>query len=363
MRRLNNTILAGAFLAVLLAPTIAGLCRFEPMAGVFENRALAKRPDPAAYQFRDPDRVAAFAQDWEQYYTDNFGLRKLLIGSYRGAWFHSFGISANPAVVVGESDGHSRWLYYEGAKAGDGLGLNAFLGKIPFNAAELAAIRANLARVSKLLTDNHIKFLVIACPDKQSIYPEYLPKDLRPVPGVPSRLEQMSSTVQSVLGAHYVDLRAALRQAKSEGTLYFPTDSHWNAKGALVAYRALMQALQQQDPTRVALSSSDVRWQNLPSVAGDLIGTLGLPRYPQEPQLAPILPAPDVPPGRRRGKVLVLHDSFFFALRPYFEFEFAEAKMVRGVQASRGVLVTQEMLTAEKPDVVVIESVERIWTL
>jgi len=87
---------------------------------------------------------------------------------------------------------------------------------------------------------------------------------------------------------------------------------------------------------------------------------VGLPWHPREPALAPILPKQ--PSGGRRGKVLVLHDSFFIPMRPFLEFEFREVKMIRGIYNAREVLLTQEMLTVEKPDVVVIEAVERVWT-
>jgi alginate O-acetyltransferase complex protein AlgJ len=360
MRFLSNKILVGAFCGVLLAPTVANLCRFEPLPALFEKRPLAKLPDVKEYRFREPAQVAAYAQDWEKYYTDNFGLRKLLLGSYRLALFYLFGISANPAVVVGESDGQTHWLYFDGAEAGDGRGFKAFLGKQPYTPGDLVGIRANLARLSKLLEDNHIQFVVVACPDKQSVYPEYLPENRRPAPGISSRFEQMFGPVYAALGARYVDLRDPLIQAKAEAPVYYHTDTHWNERGIFVGYRAFMQVLQRQDPTRVPLSSSDIRWKNLPPVNGDLVGLLGLPWYPREAMLDPILPKE--PSGGRRGKVLVLHDSFFIPMKPFLEFEFREVKMIRGVYNARELFLTQELLNAEKPDVVVIEAVERVWT-
>jgi len=363
MRRLNNRLLIVGFLVILAAPTLASLCRLHPMEGLDEKRAMAKRPDFGQVRWKEMTSLAGFAQDWEKYYGDHFGLRKLLIGGYRLAMFHLLRISPNPAVVIGGWDGRTRWLYYEATAAKNGMGFDGFLGKAPYTQAELAAIAANLVRLSKLFEDNHTQFLFVVCPDKQSIYPEYLPRDLRPVPGRPSRLDQVSSVAQSVLGAHYLDLREAMRGAKSQGTIYFPADTHWNHKAALVTYQALMQALRQQDPTRVALPSSDVKWETLPIVTGDLIDLAGLPAFSREPFFAPVLPTADVPQGRRRGKLLVFHDSFFRDfLQRYFDFEFQEVKVIYGAHKPTGVFLTQEQLAAEKPDVVVIESAERFWT-
>ena len=363
MRRHSNKVLVAGFLAILAAPTLASLCRLYPMQGLDEKRAMAQRPDFAHVRFRELASVAGFAQDWEKYYADHFGLRKLLIGSYRLAMFYLFQISLNPAVVIGQSDGHSRWLYYDASAAANGAGFDGFLGKTPYTQAELSAIAANLARLSKLFADNHTKFLFVVAPDKQSIYPEYLPRHLRPRPGVPSRLDQLSTIAQAVLASHYLDLRAVIREAKSQGTIYFPMDSHWNYKAAFVAYQALMQALQLQDPTRAALPLSAVKWESVPIVTGDLIDLAGLPAFSREPLLAPILPVPDLPHGRRHGKLLVLYDSFFREfVRRYLEFEFSEVKVVYGAYKATGTLITQAELNAEKPDVVMIESAERFWT-
>jgi hypothetical protein len=363
MRRFNNRLLVVGFLTILAAPTLASLCRLRPLEGLDEKRELAKPPSFAHVRWRDMASIASFAQGWEKYYVDNFGLRKLLVGSYRLAMFHLLKISPNPAVVIGEWDGHTRWLYFEAAAANNGAGFDGFLGKVPYTQAQLAAIAANLARLSKLFADNHTSFLFVVCPDKQSIYPEYLPRNLRPVPGKSSRLDQLSEIAQGVLGSHYLDLRAALRKAKLRERMYFPADTHWNHKAGLLVYQEVMQALQQQDPTRVPLPSSAVRWEKLPLVTVDLMDLGGFPSFSQEPFLAPILPTPDVPRGRRRGKLLVFHDSYFREfLQRYFEFEFAEVKVTYGAHKPTGVFLTQAELSAEKPDVVVIESAERFWT-
>jgi hypothetical protein len=53
------------------------------------------------------------AQEWEKYFGDHFGLRKLLVGSYRLATFKLLHMSPSAAVVIGQSDGERRWLYLD----------------------------------------------------------------------------------------------------------------------------------------------------------------------------------------------------------------------------------------------------------
>ena len=362
MRRYTNRILIGGFLAALLAPTVATVFGFDPMGELYERRALAPRPNTAAIKYGEPASVAAYTQGWENYYNDHFGFRKLLIGYYRFALLRVMHLSANPGAVVGKSDGQIPWLFFDGAGAKDGLGIDAYLGKVPFAPGELAHIHANIVNLSRLFANNEQKFLVVACPDKHSIYPEYLPSALQPVSGDHSRLEQMSKTVSEVLGERYVDLRAPLMKAKAEHQVYWRTDTHWNAMGAFVAYTAILQALRKQDPGRAPLPMNEVKWVASGPGHGDLVGLLGVPYFPYETTLEAVLPPIDTLAGRKRGKLLILHDSFFDALKPFLELEFQEVKAIRGIQMSSGFLLTQELLTAVKPDVVIIESVERIWT-
>ena len=67
--------------------------------------------------------------------------------------------------------------------------------------------------------------------------------------------------------------------------------------------------------------------------------------------------------GPKQGKLLVIADSFFEALQPYFQLQFESVKWIRHETAAKRVgLVDPAWLDAERPDVVILESVERYWT-
>ena len=67
--------------------------------------------------------MPALALAWEKYFNDNFGLRKLLIGSYRMAALYVLGTSPNPAVVVSYDFWQSRFAS-DPAIVGKTLNLN-----------------------------------------------------------------------------------------------------------------------------------------------------------------------------------------------------------------------------------------------
>jgi len=64
----------------------------------------------------------------------------------------------------------------------------------------------------------------------------------------------------------------------------------------------------------------------------------------------------------RQGKLLVLGDSFFTEMRPFFEQQFETVKKIHDGRGAGSSLLTQAILDAEKPDAVLIESVERYWS-
>jgi len=62
--------------------------------------------------------------------------------------------------------------------------------------------------------------------------------------------------------------------------------------------------------------------------------------------VAPILPTSQPVDGSRRGKLLVLSDSFFEGIQPYFEYEFAVVKIRRTGRSAQEDLITQGLLDA-----------------
>jgi len=362
MSRLSNSLLVVAFACVLIAPAAASLTRFDPMGALDENRQLAKRPTVPLISRASLRNPSDIAQQWEQYFGDHFGLRKFLIGTYRLAQFHLLGISPNPAVVVGRSDGHSRWLYLDADGKTQGIGFESLLGKRPYSTHDLEAINSNLKRMSELAHANGVKLIIAVCPDKQTVYPEYLPPRMTPKPGTMSRLDQFWAAVAGLDGIPLVDLRVPLGNAKKQAELYYPTDTHWNWRGSVVGYAAVANALLALDPTHEPVDLSWLPWYVGPPYVGDLAKMLGLPTNHGDDLPLPILPGLDALGSKRHGKLLVLGDSFYYGMGPLFEHQFETVKKLSGGWKAGAPWLSQALLIAEKPDVVLVESIERHWT-
>jgi hypothetical protein len=265
--------------------------------------------------------------------------------------------------VLGQSDGETRWLYLDPPLTGDGVGFESIQGKQPYSPAELAVIAAQLRHVTATVRASGARLVITVVPDKQTIYPEYLPPSKRPAPGVLSRLDQFSAMAATLADVPFVDLRGPLRQAKPTELLYYPRDTHWTYRAAWLAYEAAARALAAQDPSRQPLPAEQVEWYIGPPRVGDLTALMGLPALGGDLNWLPAVHKLALLGRPKRGKLVVVGDSCFEPVTLFFAPDFAEVKNVKpAFRVSLSSFLNPAFLAQERPDVILIESVERHWT-
>ena len=153
-----------------------------------------------------------------------------------------------PEVILG-TDG---WLYYIGP-AGERLLDRHVRGRDPFSQDELDRWRQFLVERTRRFRSLGARYVLVIAPNKESIYPEYLPPWIGPRVG-PTRLDQLMSSLKSATDLTVIDLRGAVLADKSASILYYKTDTHWNTRGAYVAYREIMRVLAREFPALAAKS-------------------------------------------------------------------------------------------------------------
>jgi hypothetical protein len=151
------------------------------------------------------------------------------------ALLRGFGVSPVDSVVLGR-DGQ---LFYSGDAS------LAARSRAAGSEAELAAraqgVIDGISRRAAYLKAKGIAYLVVIAPDKTSIYADKLPPQ-RIAQGR-SVLDRVAAGLPAEVRPLFVDLRPALIAARAAGEVYYRTDSHWNPRGAAIAYDALVAAL------------------------------------------------------------------------------------------------------------------------
>ena len=189
-----------------------------------------------------------------------------------------------------------------------------------------------------------------------------------------SRADQLFTALQDTGLA--VDVRGAEFDAKSRERIYQQTDTHWNDRGALVAYQQIIAAVRARVPsTPPAWTRDDFQPVDRIVEGLDLAGMMGLTRVMREVDMT-LVPRRAAPRPRRRSgrrgsrptssdgivteiddpslpRAVIFRDSFTSRLVPFLSEHF-----------SRAVYLWQndfdaDVVTKEHPDVVIQEIVGR----
>jgi len=354
-----TVVLITAFVAAILAPGAVMVTRLDPETPNAENRELAK-PPVLAWRWMDLRALPGAASS---YFEDHFGLRARLVRWQAWLRLRVFHVSASPDVILGR-DG---WLFY----AGDG-GSEDLISAVPFRPSELEKWCATLQHTHDWLEAQGIDYLFVLAPDKHAVYPEYLPASVHRV-GVETRTDALVRYLRDHSTVPVLDLRPALLAAKKDERLYHRTDTHWNDRGAFVAYTALVRALGRavvgEPAARAAFGAPKMVTPGL-----DLARMLGLradlreenlPLVPLAPRRARVVEPPQSQPnfdvGRlvteqddsSRPRAVVFRDSFGSAVIPFLSEHFSRAVYLWQNN------MAPDVVLAEQPRVVIQEWVGR----
>jgi hypothetical protein len=209
-------------------------------------------------------------------------------------------------------------------------------------------------------------------PSKPSVYMEYLPSQIviskkRYIDYFVERLNQ----IQNLLV--YDPTQDLIESKLSEGLLYYRTDTHWNDKGAYVAYEKLMKNL------RIPLPNVDFKASN--PIQGDLVAISGLRDFPiqggdnwdviwkdgktwsVEVSIKNGLFNNVVNSTNEKAPsnktVWVIGDSFSTAVNPYLFATFKRVSYIGSWRQNIGSLPEKLRESDVKPDLIIVISTER----
>ncbi|WP_298242030.1 hypothetical protein [uncultured Bradyrhizobium sp.] len=328
-----------------------------PPIQLAENRVLAEYPSLP----RNWLEASEFPSKFDKAAQDQLPGRAILISAINYLRYR-LGYSGNSQLVEGK-DG---WIFYDG-----GSSLRIVRGVLPptddMKNFWLSGLMQRINRVRQA----GIPLFLFVPPDKQSEYPEELPKGLTAV----SRTQ--TDTYLDLARAHgfknIVDVREPLRNHDAASEYYTPWDTHWTGNGAYIAYRALLEALNLPHVKPFPLDAFEPTYAYSPSRphlgSRDLANMLGIGEYihPNFPLFTAKKGPPGVPLETKTPEIhsyvtgypgpvlLLIRDSFSDALIPFLIPHFSKIiYMLTEID-----FPSAELLNRTKPDVVVMEIVER----
>lgn len=355
----ERTLIA-LFVAVIALPLIGRALPLDTAFALSENRRPAPFPALALKGWV----LVSFPRRFERYWDDSFAFRQVLI-RWHSLGKIALGVSPSPKALIGKEG----FLFYTHERS-----LEYFRRVTPFTAAELAQWQRSLEERQAWLSARGIRFLPVVAPNKETIYPEFMPDIYRPL-RADSRLDQLLAHLRrSGSTVEILDLREPLRRAKADVRIYHRTDTHWNEAGAYVAYGEIMRRLARWFP--------DAAFAPLPaervvrtSSGGDLAKVLALEDRFREERVDLALRGPrrarpaalDLPPGIPNPedfsafecpgcgpRAIMYQDSFNTDLAPLLSEHFS--RIVYG----SGSRLPAALFDRERPAVFIHEFVERV---
>jgi alginate O-acetyltransferase complex protein AlgJ len=262
--------------------------------------------------------------------------------------------------------------------------INQYRGIKQLKEKELVNWFSFFENIDAYLANQDIPLYIMIPPDKHRIYPEFLPDHLS-IKGI-SPYEQILAKNKNL---QIIDLFNTLqkRKEKSEHLLYYKTDSHWNFYGAYLAYQKLIKSFQKSiEFSPVVLEDKDFV-SSLITSKMDLQVILGTDDVFEDVLILPqkqlssskllmkasltdtvwsdllanapvaTVNSPIILNKEKKGRAIVIGDSFMVALSPYINNTFSEIHYIH--PQSFDCNMFEDLVNELKPDVVLIEFVER----
>ncbi len=360
--RTSNVLTAALFAVALALPALVTFLDERSADSVYaEGRNPAPRPtipEHAAGWLELPKRMdAAFA--------DRLGFRESLLRARSFLLMFGLGLSPTPIAVLGRDN---RVFVDE-----HGI-LEAQRGANPLNVSELRAWRRALVSRARFAAAHGAEYVLVIAPESSSAYADDMPSAHASIG--PSRTDQFVTSLKDDAPCVVLDLRDVIRAARAldrQGDkAYYPHGTHWTARGALAATRAIVELLAQELPRFPALASAvslDVTFRPIRS-DGDswagrvhLLGLLVNDDYqivdPSQRWTATRTPTTDagvletVRTDIDLPSAIVYHDSFGTALRGSLPCAFSRASFLRKPD------FPTDRIERDRPDVVIHVVAER----
>ncbi len=221
MRKKAGLIFIVICMAICLIP-FAGMIWFRSDTTT-ENKTLASFP---GLTDENGGPNTEFFDGLEDYFEDHFAFREYLVNADALIQSRVFKVSNVDTVLVG-SDG---WLYYT-ATLDDYLGQDLMSEREIYNAAH------NLALIQEYVESRGAQFAVTVPPNKNSLYDENMPYYDSKIISDEKNIENLKEAMEEQ-GVNYIDLFSVFEE--QDEVLYLKRDSHWNEKGAVLAYNAIL---------------------------------------------------------------------------------------------------------------------------
>ncbi len=305
-----------------------------------------------------------FEDTWKTYF-----FRSGLWSNCDSIWtYYLTGQLQSEEVVLGSNG----WLFFKAVNDSDTIA--DFEGTNSYSSEDYTKCEEGLEKLERYCDQNGIRYAVVFAPNKENVYPEFMPRKYRHVPV--SRTDKLASEMQK-RGYNVVNPKETLMDSKDPLMQdYYSYDTHWNQIGA---YRGVRMCLDSMDISTVPLENLETDKFDLKNFGyhtgamDDLAQMVGMrelsfnkdneyiikdfpeidwENYERGSELGEVVSFRN-DKAERDAKLLLVGDSFRNAMIPSLLYYFSDVYVLH-----QGTFDIQD-IEAIEPDYLIIEYVER----
>lgn len=346
------------FFGLLFISCINSFLGWIPDRKNAENRLLSSFPKFSWSAFLQyPEALNAYIEEHYSLRNTFFFLNSLLHSKVLKA-------SALPDKVI---LGKHHWFYYNESNT-----VNDFRRLTPIDTAEMMNVVRILHSRKQWLQKRQIHYYILVPPNKERIYPEFMPSAYYQVNGVGhNRLDFYKKILTQSSPVQIIDPTDSLYVAKLKKDVYYTTDTHWNLYGGFKGYQCLMTAILKDFPSLTMMREEDFEISDHFVEEGDLATMLALNSIYKRKEYSFTFKDSTKDLGHLTTsdiilrfdnqhildsanlKLLMFRDSYANYLIPFLNMHFKKAVYVWNYE------FMNQLIEEEKPDIVVFESLER----
>ncbi len=318
---------------------------FMPTQSTTENKKLKNLP-----VLYDKKINVNYLNDLGEYFGDRFAFRTHMVNADSLVQGNVFGVSNMNTVVKGKNG----WLYYTDT-------LDDYRRKNVLSERGVYNIASNLGIVQDFVNSKGSKLAVTIPPNKNSLYDGDMPYYYSKKAGVKKNMDKLNPLIKSG-NLNYADLFEVFNN--NYETLYLKRDSHWNNKGAMLAYNRIMDSLKREhnDYSETKSERKKTEYGDLNKMMYPLSAEPEWNYYYDYKDKYKYLtktksvedPWIETENKNAEGTLLMFRDSFGNTLIPFFAREFKNSYFSKAAP-----YLIEELMNFYNPDCVVIEKVER----
>lgn len=360
-KNLYNGVLI--ILLLLVFPLFNEIANIKIETKLEEQRKITRKP---AFSF---ESFVNYSKQYTAYYNDNFIFRNTFVFLRNLMKYKFFDQSGTSKVIIGKKG----WLFLGDFKKANGT-IAYFRSIKLLTINELENWKNQIEFRWKWLQKKGIHYLFILAPNKNTIYPEYMPDNFKKF-NSKSRMDQLFEYLKVNSQVPFLDLRPALKNGKKNYPVYSRTDTHWTDYGGYLVYREIIRYLQSlpefKDAYESPISNYNIRRRK--KTEGDLSKILSIDQEIFKEKMIKLSPIKKwnfksfrlhnlnirqyytkninakLPP------VLMVHDSFYKKIQPFLSEQLSLIRYIWDWDTKFYPAIINEM----KPKLVIDEIAER----